>query len=61
MREASNFLEKCDLNTGRIGIKEVFEFTLQNKKPIPELKERIIECMKSCELYILLIEGGMIE
>lgn len=61
MKQVTDFLNKCDLNIGKIGKVEVMTFNSENELSIKEVKETIKEAYESCECEVLNIEGGKVE
>lgn len=61
VKQASDFLRKCDLGIDAFGIKEIISFTSQKDIKISEIKEKIDQAYESCDCKILHIEGGKIE
>jgi len=61
MKLANRFLDDCDVDSGKIGIKEKICFTASPEKDIQFFKELIKQAFESCEMELLHIEGGKIE
>lgn len=61
VKQASEFLDKCDLGIGDVGVEEVMTFTSKKDLEISELKEIIKKAYQSCECQLLHIEGGKVE
>lgn len=61
MNKASEFMKKCDLDVGEVGIVETFTFSCEKDIAITELKEKLKFALESCDMNVLHIEGGKIE
>ncbi len=62
MQKVSDFLAKCDLNTGELALKDVITFNttsthITTNQYIAYLKE----CLESCSYKVFSIEGGKVE
>lgn len=61
IKQASDFMSKCDLGVGEIGIKETITFQSQKDLIISDIKEKINQAMNESECKLLHIEGGKVE
>ncbi len=61
MKEVSDFLQKCDLGTGQIGIKESFEFRSEKDMTTDFIKEKFNQVCEEIEYTLIHIEGGKVE
>ncbi len=61
IKEISDFLNRCDLNIGTIGVRETITFTSQKDLSLSDIKEKIKEAMQESGCKLLHIEGGKVE
>ncbi len=60
MKDASEFLSKCDIDAD-VGIKDTITFICNQNKSVPELKQAFSIAFKACEMELMHIEGGKVE
>lgn len=53
MKQASEFLKKCDMDIGDVGIKETFTFSSQKCPTIEKVKEEVLKSFDGSDLEIL--------
>lgn len=61
LKQVSDFLANCDLNTGEMAMYEKIEITHKNDVEISYLKDLITQAYASAECKIVKIEGGKFE
>lgn len=61
LKEVSDFLKKCDINTGEICHKEVFEMTCWKESPVYKIKETLTHALTALDYNVIDIKGGKIE
>ncbi len=61
MKESCEFLQKCDLGIGEVGVQYVFTFTSEKDLLALDIKEHFGVIFKELELQLLHLEGGKVE
>ena len=62
MKKVNEFLKKCDIDCGEVGVQETIEFKMECKcTTIEEIKKYLTEAFGQCGMSMLHIEGGAIE